>query len=480
MNHGISPTPHTTDTTLSFGAYQLTLHEPLLVRDGELVQLPPKVLDLLVILVKHAGQVLARERLMDLVWPDTFVEESNLSYTISLLRKVLGEEPNGPRYIETIPKRGYRFIAEIRAEIRAEISQSQHVAVATATHAAHFSSDELEPVGGAVPLDSPFYLQRNADHEFHAALKRRDSIVLINGPRQVGKTSLLARGLQEARAVGAQVVLTDFQSFNEADLASPEKLFLTLAELLARRLRLTVAPHDAWDELLSPNLNFEEYLLQYVLADRTQPLVWGMDEVDRLFGRSFANDFFGLLRSWHNARALDPSGEWRNLVIALSYATEAHLFITDLNQSPFNVGTHLPLRDFTLEQVAEMNRRYGNPLTSDDELQKFYALLGGNPYLVRRGLHELRVQEFAFTQLAANAAQPDGPYSGHLRRLLLALQRDADLCEQLHTLLNGKENKLTANGFFRLRSAGLLEGASAKDARVRCELYRQYLQEQLG
>ncbi len=476
MKLGTPHPPQSTDTTLVFGAYQLTLPEPLLVRDGELVQLPPKVLDLLVVLVKHAGQVLSRERLMDMVWPDTFVEESNLNYTISLLRKVLGEEANGTRFIKTIPKRGYRFVAEISADI----SQSQAVAVAANSNPAHLSSDELEPVGGAVPLDSPFYLQRNADHEFHAALKRRDSIVLINGPRQVGKTSLLARGLQEARAAGAQVVLTDFQSFNEADLASPEKLFLTLAELLARRLRLAVTPHDAWDDLLSPNLNFEEYLLQHVLADRAQPLVWGMDEVDRLFGRSFANDFFGLLRSWHNARALDPSGEWRNLVIALSYATEAHLFITDLNQSPFNVGTHLPLRDFTVEQVAEMNRRYGSPLISDDELSSFYALLGGNPYLVRRGLHELRVQEFSFAQLAANAAQPDGPYSGHLRRLLLALQRDADLCEQLRPLLNGKESKLTANGFFRLRSAGLLEGASAKDARIRCELYRQYLQEQLG
>src|SRR5262249_50473 len=68
----------------------------------------------------------------------------------------------------------------------------------------------LEPVGGAVPLDSEFYIVRPADEEFSAAIARGDSIVLVKGARQVGKTSLLARGLQQARQAGAKVVLTDF------------------------------------------------------------------------------------------------------------------------------------------------------------------------------------------------------------------------------------------------------------------------------
>src|SRR5262249_26891699 len=69
----------------------------------------------------------------------------------------------------------------------------------------------LEPVGGAVPLGSLFYVVRTTDGEFSAAVARRDSIVLVKGPRQVGKTSLLARGLQQAREAGHVVALSHFQ-----------------------------------------------------------------------------------------------------------------------------------------------------------------------------------------------------------------------------------------------------------------------------
>src|SRR5262249_15628486 len=74
--------------------------------------------------------------------------------------------------------------------------------------------ERLEPVGGAVPLDSDFYIARATDAEFHAAVRRSYSIALIKGARQVGKTSLLARGLQQSRASGARVVLTDLQALN--------------------------------------------------------------------------------------------------------------------------------------------------------------------------------------------------------------------------------------------------------------------------
>ena len=113
---------------------------------------------------------------------------------------------------------------------------------------------ELEPVGGAMPLDSHFYIVRPADEQFRAAIGRRDSIVLVKGARQVGKTSLLARGLQQARSSGSRIVLTDLQMLNEADLVSVEALFLALAELIAYRLDLSVCPREVWDP--SPQSEF--------------------------------------------------------------------------------------------------------------------------------------------------------------------------------------------------------------------------------
>ena len=72
----------------------------------------------------------------------------------------------------------------------------------------------LEAEGGAVPLQSRFYVERETDGQFRTAIARRDSIVLVKGARQIGKTSLLARGLDEARQSGAKVVLTDFQTLS--------------------------------------------------------------------------------------------------------------------------------------------------------------------------------------------------------------------------------------------------------------------------
>ena len=101
---------------------------------------------------------------------------------------------------------------------------------------------KLEPIGGAVPLDSKFYIVRPTDDEFLAAIERRDSIVLVKGARQMGKTSLLARGLKVARETGAKVVLTDFQSLNTAHFESVEALYMALAELIADQLDLDVLP----------------------------------------------------------------------------------------------------------------------------------------------------------------------------------------------------------------------------------------------
>src|SRR5262245_33591072 len=96
-----------------FGPFRLDAAEHLLLRDGEAVPLTPKAFDLLLALVERHGHLLEKEELLKKVWPDTFVEEANLASNISQLRKALGDGENGHRYIETAPKRGYRFVAEV-------------------------------------------------------------------------------------------------------------------------------------------------------------------------------------------------------------------------------------------------------------------------------------------------------------------------------------------------------------------------------
>ena len=97
-----------------FGPYQLNAGEKLLLRDGEELPVKPKVVDTLIVLIKNNGHVVSKEELLQALWPDSFVEESNLTHNISLLRKVLDEKGSGESYIQTVPKRGYRFVAEVK------------------------------------------------------------------------------------------------------------------------------------------------------------------------------------------------------------------------------------------------------------------------------------------------------------------------------------------------------------------------------
>lgn len=105
-----------------FGPYVLDARSRILLKDGVTVRLTPKAFDTLLVLVQHASKVVEKEQLLKEVWPDIFVEEGSLSHNIHGLRKALGDDSADPRYIETIPKRGYRFVAPVKIS-RAETAQ---------------------------------------------------------------------------------------------------------------------------------------------------------------------------------------------------------------------------------------------------------------------------------------------------------------------------------------------------------------------
>jgi len=96
-----------------FGPFRVNESERLLLRGDEVVPLTPKAFEMLLVLVQSSGHVLTKEELMKRVWPDSFVEEANLSHNIYKLREAIGEGGNGEKYIETLPRRGYRFVAKV-------------------------------------------------------------------------------------------------------------------------------------------------------------------------------------------------------------------------------------------------------------------------------------------------------------------------------------------------------------------------------
>ena len=101
----------------SFGPFTLDVPDRRLTRDGAAVALTPKVFDTLVVLVSHRRRLVTKDELMRAVWPDSYVEESNLTQNVSVLRRVLGEGDPDRVYIETVPKLGYRFVVDVEEQI---------------------------------------------------------------------------------------------------------------------------------------------------------------------------------------------------------------------------------------------------------------------------------------------------------------------------------------------------------------------------
>jgi Tol biopolymer transport system component/DNA-binding winged helix-turn-helix (wHTH) protein len=160
-----------------FGEFRLDTAERLLLRNGEPVSLPPKVFDTLVVLVQNGGHLLDKEKLMRELWPDAFVEDVNLSVNISVLRKALGESDAGEGFIQTVPKRGYRFVAQVteldgdnedlivHSRIRARVVTEETEASndLAAVRSAREQRKELEAPGS---LDRRFVQQAKPRHPF--------------------------------------------------------------------------------------------------------------------------------------------------------------------------------------------------------------------------------------------------------------------------------------------------------------------------
>ncbi|BAZ20598.1 hypothetical protein NIES4073_14740 [Kalymmatonema gypsitolerans NIES-4073] len=333
---------------------------------------------------------------------------------------------------------------------------------------------ELEMPSGTMKPVSAFYVERNADAIALRTIVQLGVTIPIKGPRQVGKSSLLMRIIQAARNAGKRVAYLDFQQLNNSVLNDEEGFFRHFCSWISDVLELEDKVEESFRLNLTTIQRCDRYLQRHILKGLGSPLVLAMDEVDRVFDTNFRNDFFGMLRSWHNSRAIYPSLDELDLVLVTS--TEPYQLIDDLNQSPFNVGQIIELEDFTPEQVAELNRRHGSPFDANS-LQQLLRLLGGHPYLVRKALYLVASGQITPTELFTNATAASGPFGDHLRRLLSLLYDKQELIQALQLVIS-QNICPDMQIFWRLRGAGLVR-ASGQSALPRCQLYAEYFRENL-
>ncbi len=328
---------------------------------------------------------------------------------------------------------------------------------------------QLESPEGTMDPHSDFYVLRPQDDVARRAIIQHGVTLTIKGPRQMGKSSLLVRAMNAATEKGKHVVFLDFQLFNQSALDNAETFFKQFCVWITIKLKLENRVEEYWQWPLGNSQCCTLYVEDCILGATDRPLVLAMDEVERVFDTDFRSDFFGMLRSWHNDRATAPV--WKRLDLALVTSTEPYQLIENLNQSPFNVGEIVEMRDFNREQVSDLNDKHGGPLTMSD-VDALIELLGGHPYLTRKALYLVASGQSSMADLLATATHDRGPFGDHLRYHLFRLHGHDALIGGLREIIRRRACEDEAV-FWRLQGAGLV----LRDGHAivpRCRLYGEY------
>lgn len=348
-----------------------------------------------------------------------------------------------------------------------QLDHAGHVAIPTPVA-------QLEVPGGTMSPESQFYVRRRVDDAGEAAVQYDGFTLVIKGPRQVGKSSLLLRLCTIAAARNHSVVLIDFERFSKPILQNSDRFFRQFCSTVALKTRTPVARLDDYWSLDVDNIfRTSEFFEDVILSKAQSPITLAMDEVDSVFLSSFRSDFFGMLRSWHNSRASNKL--WKNLNLALVTSTEPYRFIEDLTQSPFNVADTIEPDDFTYDQVAYLASLHDVITTVAGPL---LSLLNGHPYLTRKALFLLKTKRYSLAELLRDAATERGPFADHLRYHLFRLNENPELIEPLLQVL-GANTCDNEHALFRLEGAGLVRKSGLHKATLRCQLYSTFFEEHL-
>ena len=331
---------------------------------------------------------------------------------------------------------------------------------------------------GQVALNSPLYIERPPiEQRCYETVMRPGSPIRIKAPKQMGKTSLMSRILDRASAGGCQIAIVDCQIIDKAVLTDLDRFLKWFCAYVGRQLKLENKIEDYWDPIFGSKVNCYDYFERHILVNTDTPLALGLDEVDRIFEhQDIAQDFFGLLRSWHEEAKRNET--WQKLRLILTYSTEMYIPL-DINQSPFNVGLPVELPEFEREQVQDLADRHGLNLSADC-IERLMDMLGGHPYLIRVALYHLAAQNTDLDALLKDAPTEAGAYSDRLRRYLSSLEANPELAAAMKQVVDSESIPLKPTLAYKLNSMGLTKQQEGDRVQVCCKLYREYFRTHLG
>jgi transcriptional regulator with XRE-family HTH domain len=333
--------------------------------------------------------------------------------------------------------------------------------------------------GGQVDLASRFYIDRPPiESRCYETIAQPGALIRIKAPRQMGKTSLMARILHHAEQQGSRTVALSFQLANRRVLANSDTFLQWFCASVGQELGMLEQLPKCWElaDLIGSNQCCKAYFEQYLLSESSAPLTLGLDECDRLFeSPEIADDFFGLLRALHEeAKRRDI---WKKFRLIVVHSTEVYIPL-DVNKSPFNVGLPIELPEFNVQQVQDLAKRHGLNW-SGNQVAELMGLVGGHPYLVRLGIYHISRQDVSLNQLVKFPATEAGIYSDHLRRHLWNLEKYSELMEGMREVTSVSQPvRLRSELGFKLNSMGLVK-LEGNHCIPRCRLYQEYFGDRL-
>ncbi|NEQ21427.1 MAG: TIR domain-containing protein [Microcoleus sp. SIO2G3] len=334
---------------------------------------------------------------------------------------------------------------------------------------------EPELPEGQVDLASAFYLERPPIESCcYEAIAKPGALIRIKAPRQMGKTSLMARILYQAEQQGCLKVPLSFQLADGKVFADLDQFLRWFCASVGRRLKLPNKLGDYWDEIFGSKDNCTAYFEEYLLAEIDKPLALGLDEVDLVFQHpEIANDFFGLLRAWHEEAKNREI--WKKLRLVVVHSTEVYIPM-NINQSPFNVGLPIELPEFDADQIEELAQRHGLSLNAT-QVEQLMAMVGGHPYLVRVALYRMARKDTTLEELLKIAPTEAGLFGDHLRRHWWNLKQHPELAVAIKQIVATTNLvQLEPIQAFKLNSMGLV-CLENNYVRLRFNLYYQYFRD---
>lgn len=256
--------------------------------------------------------------------------------------------------------------------------------------------------GGPLDTTVPSYIVRAADTELLETVKHGQFCYILT-PRQMGKSSLMARTAQHLQENGAASVIIDL-SAGDVKNASLETWYQGQISEISQQLGITEDYDSWWKEHnhLGVVQRFTQFLRQIVLKQIPGPIVIFIDEIDSTISLPFdSDDYFAAIRALYNRRAFDP--ELKRLTFVLLGVASPSDLIKDPTRTPFNIGTRIQLTDFTPEEVQQLISGLApDPDIARQLLDQIYRLTGGHPFLTQKTC--MRVAKWAKEQWNLNEA----------------------------------------------------------------------------